>query len=155
MHQDKALPDSVSLFHDDYEWIQPLDYEHVPFHCRKCHAHEHLFRDYLLNAKANASDPYDMPNQDGFAKVPSRKRAHKKPSTRKKPQQDTASFPSTSNSFEILAKASKEKPLNSKTNSMPISSSAQPPPSGSSPTSHSSKGDKTTPKESHKGLMGK
>lgn len=81
----KALPDSVSLFHDDYEWIQPLDYEHVPFCCHKCHAHGHLFRDCPLNAKANASDPSDMLTQDGFAKVPSRKRAHKKPSTGKKP----------------------------------------------------------------------
>lgn len=27
----KALPDSVSLFHDDFEWIQTIDYEHLPF----------------------------------------------------------------------------------------------------------------------------
>lgn len=40
---DKALPDLVSLFHDDCEWIQPLDFEPVPFHCRKCHALGHLF----------------------------------------------------------------------------------------------------------------
>eukprot|EP00253_Pinus_taeda_P003170 PITA_03170 len=43
MRLDKALPDSVSLFHDDYEWTESLDYEHVPFRCRKCHAHGHLF----------------------------------------------------------------------------------------------------------------
>ena len=54
---DMALLDSVSLFHDDYEWIQPLDYEHVPFHCRKCHALGHLFRDFPLNAKPQTSDP--------------------------------------------------------------------------------------------------
>lgn len=30
---DKALPESVSLSHRDEEWIQPLDYEHVPFRC--------------------------------------------------------------------------------------------------------------------------
>lgn len=105
MRLDKAPPDSVSLFHDDYEWIQSLDYEHVPFRCCKCHAHGHLFRDCLLNAKAITSDPSDMPAQDGFAKVLSRKRAHKKPSTGKNPQQDPASFHSMSNSFEILAKA--------------------------------------------------
>ena len=34
MHLDKALRDSVSLSHRDNEWIQPLDYEHVPFRCR-------------------------------------------------------------------------------------------------------------------------
>lgn len=27
----KALPHSVSLSHRDNEWIQPLDYKHVPF----------------------------------------------------------------------------------------------------------------------------
>lgn len=32
MQLDKPLPDLVSPFHDDYEWVQPLDYEHVPFH---------------------------------------------------------------------------------------------------------------------------
>jgi len=54
---DKALLDSVSLSHRDYEWIQPLDYEHVPFRCRKCHAIGHLFRDCPLNSKANAPAP--------------------------------------------------------------------------------------------------
>ena len=27
----EALPESVTLAHHDEEWIQPLDYEHVPF----------------------------------------------------------------------------------------------------------------------------
>jgi len=43
MHLSKALPDVVSLYHDDYEWLQTIDYEHVPFRCRKCHALGHLF----------------------------------------------------------------------------------------------------------------
>ena len=41
MHLNKALSDSVSIYHDDFEWIQTLDYEHVPFRCRKCHAHQY------------------------------------------------------------------------------------------------------------------
>ena len=49
MRPNKALPDLVSLYHDDYEWIQPLDFEHVPFHCRKCHVHGHIFLDFPLN----------------------------------------------------------------------------------------------------------
>ena len=155
MRLDKALLDSVSLSHDDYEWIQPLDYEHVPFRCRKCHAHEHLFRDCPLNFKANASDPSELLAQDGFTKVPSRKRAYKIPATRKKPQQDIASIPSMSNSFEILAQASEEQPLNTKHSSIPISSSAFPPPPGSSPTSLFLKDDNAIPKESQKGLDGK
>jgi len=71
MRLDKALPESVSLSHRDNEWIQPLDYEHVPFHCRKCHALRHLFRDCPLNAKANAPDPSDSLTHDGFTKAPS------------------------------------------------------------------------------------
>ena len=32
----QPLPDTVSFFHEDYEWTQVIDYEHVPFRCRKC-----------------------------------------------------------------------------------------------------------------------
>eukprot|EP00253_Pinus_taeda_P024996 PITA_24996 len=103
MHLEKALPESISLFHDDYERTQPLDYEHVPFHCRKCHALGHLFRDCPLNAHTQASEPAGRANHEGFTKVTSRKRSHKKPSSRKKPHQDAASIPSMSNSFEALA----------------------------------------------------
>lgn len=85
MRLDNALPDLVSLSHEDYEWIQPLDYEHVPFRCRKCHAHRHLFRDCPLNQKASDPDSSDTHAQEGFTKVPSRKRAHKKPSSGNKP----------------------------------------------------------------------
>lgn len=155
MSLDKALPNSVSLSHDDYEWIQPLDYEHVPFHCRKCHAHGHLFRDCPLNAKANVSDPSDLSTQDGFTKVPSRKWGHKKPASGKKPQQDIASIPSTSNSFEILAQASEEPPLNSKLSSVPISASALPRPSSTSPASLFPKDINAIPKENLKDLEGK
>lgn len=57
MQLDKPLPDLVSILHDDFEWVQPLDYEHVPFHCRRCHALGHIFRDCPLNAKAQHTDP--------------------------------------------------------------------------------------------------
>jgi len=85
MRLDKALPDSVSLSRDDYEWTQPLDYEHVPFRCCKCHALGHLFRDCPLNAKPQPPNPSDMQNQDGFTKVTNCKRSHRKPSNGKKP----------------------------------------------------------------------
>jgi len=112
MRLDKALPDSASLYHDDFEWIQPLDFEHVPFQCRKCHAHGHLFLDCPLNAKPQTSDPSDKSAHDGFTKVANRKRSHKKPSSGKKPLQDATSIPSTSNSFEVLAKTSEDPPQN-------------------------------------------
>ena len=52
----EALPESVTLAHRDEEWIHPLDYEHVPFRCKKCHALGNLFRDCPQNAKANTLD---------------------------------------------------------------------------------------------------
>jgi len=78
MHLTKALVDSVSLFHDDFEWTQPLDYEHIPFRCRKCHEHGHLFRDCPLNAQSKASSHDLNKDSDGFTKIPIRRRHTKK-----------------------------------------------------------------------------
>jgi len=47
----QALPDTVSILHEDVEWIQLIDYEHVSFRCRKCHNLGHLFGDCPLNKK--------------------------------------------------------------------------------------------------------
>jgi hypothetical protein len=47
----KALPGSVTLEYQDEDWNQTMDYEHIPFRCRKCHEHGHLFRDCPLNAQ--------------------------------------------------------------------------------------------------------
>jgi hypothetical protein len=46
----KALPGSITLEYQDDDWSQTIDYEHIPFRCRKCHEHGHLFRDCPLNA---------------------------------------------------------------------------------------------------------
>ena len=45
----KPLPDVICLTHEDSDWIQPLDYEHVPFRCCKFHEHGHLYKDFPLN----------------------------------------------------------------------------------------------------------
>lgn len=102
MHLSKALPDAVSLYHDDYEWLQIIDYEHVPFHCRKCHAQGHLFQDCPSNMKSMTTPSMDKSDSDGFTKVPNRKKTHKKPSPSVKKPVTSTSLPSTSNSFEIL-----------------------------------------------------
>lgn len=72
-----------------------------------------------------------------------------------KTQQGITSVPSTSNSFEILAQASEELPLNSKLSSVPISSYALPPLSSSSPSSLFPKDKNATPMENQKILMEK
>ena len=129
MRLDKPLPDSVSLYHDDFEWVQPLDFEHVPFRCRKCHAIGHLFRDCPLNSHPTPSSPLNPSDQEGFTKVTNRRRANKKTSNGKKPMQPGASAPSTSNSFDILGTNMTEPPPNSEPITQKNSSTPPSPPS--------------------------
>jgi len=103
MHLNKALPDAEILFHDYVEWVQLIDYEHVPFRCRRCHALGHLFRDCTLSQKHSFRAGPDMPKADGFIKVASRRRSHKKSASNSKMPQPSSSKRSTSNSFETLA----------------------------------------------------
>lgn len=79
MHISKDLADTVSLFHNDFEWIQSLNYEHIPFRCKKCHEHGHLFRDCPLNpqSKPSVNDPSTY--SEGFIEIPNRRRHAKKP----------------------------------------------------------------------------
>jgi len=120
MHLSKALPDAVSLYHDDFEWIQSIDYEHVPFRCRKCHALGYLFRDFPLNMKPPTSTSSKNPDSDGFTKVNNCKKNHKKPTSNPKNPSANTSMPSTSNSFKILAQP------DSNTNEIPLHSEESP-----------------------------
>jgi hypothetical protein len=43
MNISKALLGSLTLEYRDEEWLQTIDYEHIPFRCRKFHEHGHLF----------------------------------------------------------------------------------------------------------------
>lgn len=78
MHLTKTLADMVSLFHDDYEWKQTLDYEHIPFRCRKCHEHGHLFRDCPLNVQPKFPSGEGNLDPEGFTKIPICRRHGKK-----------------------------------------------------------------------------
>jgi len=99
----KALTDSESLLHDDFEWIQPIDYEYVPFRCRKFHAHGHLFRNCPLNASPKTNDNSKKSDSEGFTKVTNQKKHAKKPPHVPKNPLPSPSAPSTSNSFDILS----------------------------------------------------
>ena len=99
MHLTTALADSVSLFHDDYEWIQPLDYEHIHFRCRKCHEHGHLFRDCPLNMQAKDSSPDLNKDSEGFTKIPICRRHTRKPHA----TQDQTIKIDPQNRFTVLA----------------------------------------------------
>lgn len=93
-----ALLDSVSLL----EWIQPLDYEHVPFRCKRCHAHGHLFHDFPLNMPPKTIENGNKPDPEGFTKVANRKRHTKKPPLIPKNTTPSSDFPSSINIFDIL-----------------------------------------------------
>lgn len=40
----EPLPEYIELEYHDEIWQQPIDYEHIPFRCRRCHECGHLFR---------------------------------------------------------------------------------------------------------------
>jgi hypothetical protein len=67
----KALPGSVTLEYQDEDWNQKTDYEHIPFRCKKCHEHGHLFCDYPLNAQIPKAG--EGKKKDGFTTVIGRK----------------------------------------------------------------------------------
>eukprot|EP00253_Pinus_taeda_P033046 PITA_33046 len=99
----QPLPDTMRLFHEDQDWIQVIDYEHVPFRCRKFHVIGHLFRDCPLNIKPPTQNTQAQQSQDGFTKVPNRRRGNKKTMNPPKRTPEEKSKPSTSNSFDALA----------------------------------------------------
>lgn len=43
MHLVKSLHDAINLIHEDLNWVQPLDYEHVSFRFHKFHEHTTCF----------------------------------------------------------------------------------------------------------------
>jgi len=48
----RALHDGLWLEYRDEDYFQAIDYEQIPFRCRKCHEHGHLVRECPLNNKA-------------------------------------------------------------------------------------------------------
>jgi hypothetical protein len=69
MNMERFLLEAVRVAYQDIEWIQTLDYEHIPFRCRKCHVHGHLFRDFPLNIKQETPKTQDGTNVEGFIKI--------------------------------------------------------------------------------------
>jgi hypothetical protein len=100
----KALPGSVTLEYQDEDWNQTIDYEHIPFRCRKCHEHGHLFRDCPLNAQGPKVG--ESKQKDGFTMVTGRK---KNPPRKQNP--DTAPKITTKNSYDILKQLSEDEEI--------------------------------------------
>jgi hypothetical protein len=64
-----ALPEAVTVSYQDNEWSQTLDYEHIPFRCRKYHVHGHLFRDFPLNFNPDNHKSQEGIDLEGFTKI--------------------------------------------------------------------------------------
>lgn len=45
----EPLPEHIELEYHDEIWQQPIDYEHIPFRCQKCHEYGHLYKQCPLN----------------------------------------------------------------------------------------------------------
>jgi hypothetical protein len=100
MNISKALPGTVTLEYQDEEWAQTIDYENIPFRCRKCHEHGHLFRDFPLNAPPPPPPPKKETEEkpkEGFTQVHNRRRQVKK-----KPSTNNDKKNPNNNSFEAL-----------------------------------------------------
>ena len=93
-----ALLDEVILEVYDEEWVQTVDYEHIPFRCHKCHEHGHLFRDRPLSKEVNKSKTNTMKEIDSFQKVVNRGKGGKRGP--KQPQDEGKQF--RQNRFQVL-----------------------------------------------------
>ena len=78
MDLSRALLDEVILEVFDEEWVQTVNYEHIPFRCRRFHEHGHLFRDCPLNKIENKRKSSTMKDTESFQKVSHRGKGGKR-----------------------------------------------------------------------------
>jgi hypothetical protein len=93
----KPLPGSITLEYHDEDWSQTIDYEHIPFRCRKCHEHGHLFRECPLNMINKDGNPESGKDKEGFVQPAGRRRQGGR-----KQLTQVSKDPSTNNKFAIL-----------------------------------------------------
>ena len=82
----EPLPEHIELEYHDTIWQQPLDYEHIPFRCRRCHEYGHLYRqcplnkeeEYIRKKEEQHSEVERTEETDkGFQQVTKKKKARK------------------------------------------------------------------------------
>lgn len=73
-----TLPEEIILNVFDEEWVQIVDYEHIPFICRKFHEHGHLFTDCPLKKEMNKRKSTIVKEVESFQKVVNRSKGSKR-----------------------------------------------------------------------------
>ena len=107
MDLSRELPEAISLNWEDEEWIQPLDYEQLPFRCRLCHEYGHFGRNCPnASLRPNPAAPVSPPEAgtDGFTMVKNKRRGKGGGKILTRPDQSTPEIPQ-GNAFEVLASA--------------------------------------------------
>lgn len=51
----EPLSEYIEVEYHDEIWQKPIDYEHIPFRCRRCHEYRHLFRQCPQNREGEAT----------------------------------------------------------------------------------------------------
>ena len=97
MDMTKEIPEAIQMICEDEEWVQTLDYDQIPFRCKRCHGYDHLFRDCPMNHPKNATRKEEENKDQGFTRVSSRKRGGRKQENREVHKKRMVS-----NKFEIL-----------------------------------------------------
>lgn len=98
------IPGAVELKYHKEVWQQALDYEHIPFRCKKCHEYGHLYKECPLNAeeeeRKTKQQRKNTEDNEGFQEIKNRKRPAKETpkDRRKEPPVKT----NKANRFEIL-----------------------------------------------------
>lgn len=98
MNVSGALHEGLWLEYRDEDYFQAIDYEQIPFRCRKCHENGHLIREYPLNRTTEThKEEQEEKFRDTFTRPRTKQRAN-----RKRPSKTSVTRTNTSNAFEVL-----------------------------------------------------
>lgn len=109
MNISEPLPDTIELEYAGTVWQQPLDYEHIPFRCRRCHEYGHLYKSCPLNDPLQQQSTVNKPDHsrkddEGFIQISNKKRQMRplNPRLGQNSKQSSPASVSTENKYEIL-----------------------------------------------------
>jgi hypothetical protein len=106
----EPLPEMIELEYAGKVRQQLLDYEHIPFRCRRCHEYGHLYKSCPLNGPlqqpSNVNNPEQVPRKDDewFVLISNKKRQTRavNPRPGQTSKQNPPGSVSTENMYEVL-----------------------------------------------------